>query len=178
MATGFRFPPAVIVHGLDDARAALAPGRPVTLLSAPGAALYAGCGWWRALVRLAQAERGPGRAQDPGCVPAAGQSPTGHIPGGHIPGGHIPIGQIPEGRIPEGQIIDILDCADAAGATFAALRLEQRWLVLAPAAPGFAAAAAVAAARGGGVLPAGPPALDLAAPGAARALAAWLGPEA
>jgi len=28
----------------------VAPGRPVTLLSAPGAALYAGCLWWRSLV--------------------------------------------------------------------------------------------------------------------------------
>jgi hypothetical protein len=43
------FPPAVVVHGLDQARAALRPGLPVTLLSARGAALYAGCGWWRAL---------------------------------------------------------------------------------------------------------------------------------
>jgi len=50
------FGPAVIVHGLDDARLVLAVGRPVTLLSAPGAALYAGCGWWAALVRLARAE--------------------------------------------------------------------------------------------------------------------------
>jgi hypothetical protein len=49
-------PPAVIVHGLADARAALAPGLPVTLLSAPGAALYAGCGWWQALVAAARAE--------------------------------------------------------------------------------------------------------------------------
>jgi len=47
---------AVIVHGLDDARLALSVGRPVTLLSAPGAALYAGCGWWRALVRRLRAE--------------------------------------------------------------------------------------------------------------------------
>jgi hypothetical protein len=31
-------------------------GCPVTLLSAAGAALYAGCGWWRALVERAQAE--------------------------------------------------------------------------------------------------------------------------
>ncbi|MGH7040587.1 MAG: hypothetical protein ACREFY_00455, partial [Acetobacteraceae bacterium] len=115
-----RFAPAVIVHGLDDARAALAPRRPVTLLSAPGAALYAGCGWWRALVRLAGAER-----------------PAGDTPGGGTPGGD--------------HIVDILDCADAAGAAFAALRLGQCWLVLAPAAPGFAAAAAVAARRGGGV---------------------------
>jgi hypothetical protein len=47
--------PAVIVHGLADARLALSVGLPVTLLSAPGAALYAGCGWWRALVRQARA---------------------------------------------------------------------------------------------------------------------------
>jgi hypothetical protein len=38
--------PAVIIHGLPDARAALAPGRPVTLLSARHAAGYAGCLWW------------------------------------------------------------------------------------------------------------------------------------
>jgi hypothetical protein len=54
------FYPAVIVHGLGDALAALAgaeaKGAEVTLLSAPGAALYAGCGWWRALVEAARAE--------------------------------------------------------------------------------------------------------------------------
>ncbi|HYP64001.1 MAG TPA: hypothetical protein VEQ16_08940 [Acidocella sp.] len=43
-------PPAIIVHGLPDIRAALAPGKAVTLLSAPGAALYAGVGWWAALL--------------------------------------------------------------------------------------------------------------------------------
>jgi hypothetical protein len=48
--------PAVVVHGLVQARAALAPGRPVMLLSGPGAALYAGCGWWRALIARARAE--------------------------------------------------------------------------------------------------------------------------
>src|ERR1700689_1573431 len=48
--------PAVIVHGLGDAVSALARGEPVTLLSAPGAALYAGCGWWLALVKAARAE--------------------------------------------------------------------------------------------------------------------------
>ena len=47
--------PAVVVHGLGDAVRALARGAPVTLLSAPGAALYAGCGWWRALVAEARA---------------------------------------------------------------------------------------------------------------------------
>ncbi len=46
-------PPAVMVHGLDDARTALAPGRPVLLLSAPGAALFGGCLWWQALMRAA-----------------------------------------------------------------------------------------------------------------------------
>jgi hypothetical protein len=45
-----QLPPAVIVHGVEHARAALAPGLPVTLLSAPGAAIYAGVGWWRAMV--------------------------------------------------------------------------------------------------------------------------------
>lgn len=48
--------PAVIVHGLADARAALAPGLPVTLLSAPGAALYAGCMWWRQMLAAARAD--------------------------------------------------------------------------------------------------------------------------
>jgi hypothetical protein len=46
-------PPAVTVHGLPHALAALAPGRPVTLLSAPNAAVYAGVGWWRAVVAAA-----------------------------------------------------------------------------------------------------------------------------
>ncbi len=46
--------PAVIVHGLADAKAALAPGLPVTLLSAPGAALFAGCLWWREVVAAAR----------------------------------------------------------------------------------------------------------------------------
>ena len=48
--------PAVVVHGLTDARTVLAVGRPVTLLSAAGAALYAGSGWWRALIERARAE--------------------------------------------------------------------------------------------------------------------------
>jgi hypothetical protein len=54
--------PAVIVNGLDDAVAVLraARGVPVTLLSAPGAALFAGCQWWRELVRQAR-ESVPGR---------------------------------------------------------------------------------------------------------------------
>jgi hypothetical protein len=46
-------PPAVVIHGLAQARAALAPGLPVTLLSARGAGIYAGVGWWRALIAAA-----------------------------------------------------------------------------------------------------------------------------
>ncbi|MDD2703973.1 MAG: hypothetical protein PHU07_01355 [Acidocella sp.] len=42
-------------YGVEHARAALAPGLPVTLLSAPGAALYAGCLWWRELLSAASA---------------------------------------------------------------------------------------------------------------------------
>jgi class I fructose-bisphosphate aldolase len=49
-------PPAVIIHGLPHARAALARGHAVTLLSAPGAPSYAGVAWWRALVAAARAE--------------------------------------------------------------------------------------------------------------------------
>ncbi len=48
-----KLPPAVTIHGLEMARLALAPGLPVTLLSGPGAATYAGCGWWRAVVAAA-----------------------------------------------------------------------------------------------------------------------------
>jgi hypothetical protein len=48
--------PAVVIHSLADARAVLAVGCPVTLLSAPGAALFAGCGWWRAVIACASAE--------------------------------------------------------------------------------------------------------------------------
>ena len=48
---------AVMVHSLDQARAAAAAaaalGRPVVLLSAPGAAGYAGPGWFAKLVALA-----------------------------------------------------------------------------------------------------------------------------
>ena len=47
--------PAVIVHGVADATAALTPGLPVTLLSAPGAAVFAGCLWWREVVAAARA---------------------------------------------------------------------------------------------------------------------------
>lgn len=57
-------PPCVIVHGLDDACAALAPGLPVTLLSGRGAALYAGCGWWQALVAAARVRFPKTEAED------------------------------------------------------------------------------------------------------------------
>lgn len=67
--------PAVTVHGSAHALAALAPGRGVTLLSAPGTACYAGCGWWRALVDQARA-RHPGTEADDilDCADAAGRA--------------------------------------------------------------------------------------------------------
>ncbi|MSP05909.1 MAG: hypothetical protein EXR05_11915 [Acetobacteraceae bacterium] len=55
--------PTVVVHGMADVALACAPGLAVTLLSAPGAAVFAGPGWWLALMRLA-------RAQFPGVVTA------------------------------------------------------------------------------------------------------------
>ncbi len=52
---------AIIVHELADAEAALAAaesaGVPVILLSAPGAAIYAGIGWFKALAREAARRR-------------------------------------------------------------------------------------------------------------------------
>jgi hypothetical protein len=47
--------PAVVVHGLDHAKAALRPGWPVILQSAEAAAGYAGALWWRELVAAARA---------------------------------------------------------------------------------------------------------------------------
>ncbi len=73
---------AITVHSLDHARAALAAaaalGRPVTLVSAPGAAGYAGVAWFRKVVALAAADQ-PGVtvsavldcADKPGLVMAA-----------------------------------------------------------------------------------------------------------
>jgi len=50
--------PALVVHSLDHATAALqaaaAMDRDIVLLSAAGAALYAGAGWWRALIEAAR----------------------------------------------------------------------------------------------------------------------------
>ncbi len=123
---------AVVVHGLAHVRAVLRPGQAVTLLSAPGAARFAGCLWWRGLIGHASAE------------------------------------------FPAAVAADVLDCADSPGWAMAALRVGQRLLVLDPACPGFPAVAAAAATLGASVLPARPVALDLAAPGAERLLAAWL----
>jgi hypothetical protein len=70
-----KLPPAVIVHSLPDARLALGPGHPVTLLSAPGAALYAGSLWWRSLMDLARAEYPGAEAPDLlDCAGAAGRA--------------------------------------------------------------------------------------------------------
>ncbi|HUA77525.1 MAG TPA: hypothetical protein VMA86_07620 [Acetobacteraceae bacterium] len=127
-------PRAVIVHGLADAQAALAPGLPVTLLSARGAALYAGCGWWQALVAAARA------------------------------------------AFPATEADDLLDCADAPGRALEALRIGLKGIVLDALCPAFPDVARVAARLGARLLPEAPEALDLARPGAARALASWLAP--
>jgi hypothetical protein len=49
-------PPAVIIHSLGDAKLALSYRRPVTLLSAPAAALYGGCSWWYQLIAASETE--------------------------------------------------------------------------------------------------------------------------
>ncbi|MBV9252112.1 MAG: hypothetical protein JO227_23070 [Acetobacteraceae bacterium] len=46
--------PVIIVHGLGDVAQAVVPGRPIDLVSGSGAALYLGCGWWRAMVAEAR----------------------------------------------------------------------------------------------------------------------------
>jgi hypothetical protein len=112
--------PAAIAHGLAHAKAALSFGRPVTLLSAPGAGLAGGAGWWQAVIRAARA------------------------------------------AYPATPCQDILDCADAPGMAMAALRLQQRLLVLSESTPGFAAVARAAAIQGALVLPRAPEGLNLA----------------
>ncbi len=67
--------PAVIVHDLTDVKAALAPGLPVTLLSAPGAALFAGCLWWREMIALGRAAFPETEAVDVlDCADASGEA--------------------------------------------------------------------------------------------------------
>lgn len=44
------FPPAICIQSKGQAKLALAANRPVTLLSAPAAAVFAGPAWWRALI--------------------------------------------------------------------------------------------------------------------------------
>lgn len=60
-------PPTIIIHDLAQARAALgaaaAAGVPVVLQSAPGAAGFAGAGWFKALARDAH-DVHPGAAAD------------------------------------------------------------------------------------------------------------------
>ena len=56
--------PAVVVHDLAQANAALAEGLALTVLSAPGAGCFAGAGWWRALVAQARASHPHTPCQD------------------------------------------------------------------------------------------------------------------
>ncbi len=63
-------PPAICVHSRSHATFALAAGRPVTLLSARAAAVFAGPAWWRALIDSCETDQpdildcadAPGRA--------------------------------------------------------------------------------------------------------------------
>ena len=65
--------PAIVVHGIADVRLALRPRRPVLLLSAPGAALFAGSGFWLALIELARREFPDATMQDAlDCADASG----------------------------------------------------------------------------------------------------------
>jgi len=127
-----RTAPAVIVRGGRDVAIVLALGRRVTLLSAAGAAAFAGPLWWAALVRHA-------RAKHPDLV-----------------------------------AFDILDVADAPATALAAFRCGCRAVALDAACPAWCGVASVAREVGAALLDAVPPALDLAEPGAARRLAAWL----
>lgn len=127
--------PAVIVHGVADSHAALAPGLPVTLLSAPGAALFAGCLWWREIIAIARA------------------------------------------AYPDTPAMDILDCADGAGAAMGAVRSGVTRLILWPEAPGWCAVAAIVEQEGGFVLRRAPPALDMADRNAMLRLHGWLRAE-
>jgi len=100
---------AVIVHGLADARAVLAVGRPVTFLSAPGAALFGGCLWWRELmaaagvtgVSLLDCADAPGRAVEairlglPGIVFTGEAFLRAAIEEVAAPGGAVVLGRAP-----------------------------------------------------------------------------------
>ena len=57
MTASSRLPPCCVVRGIADGRLALGDGRPVTLLSAPGAASFGGAATWIALVDALRDER-------------------------------------------------------------------------------------------------------------------------
>ena len=57
MTVSFRLPPCCVVRGLFEGRLALRAGRPVTLLSAPGAASFGGSASWIAPGRALEALR-------------------------------------------------------------------------------------------------------------------------
>ena len=71
---------------------------------------------------------------------------------------------------------DILDCADSPGMAMAALRLQQRLLVLSDSTPSFAAVTSAAALQGALVLPHAPEGLNLALRSQFRRLGEHLDP--
>mgnify|MGYP001189045833 CR=1 FL=1 len=74
MTARLNLPPAVTVHGLAQARAALAAAGPrgVLLLSAPGAAGFAGAAWLLGLVAAAAARPGVAHRAALDCADAPG----------------------------------------------------------------------------------------------------------
>ncbi|MEO3472773.1 hypothetical protein AAFN86_12965 [Roseomonas sp. CAU 1739] len=85
-------------------------------------------------------------------------------------------------RHPDARWDAALDCADAAGSALAAVRAGVRVIILDGTCAGFAAVAAAAAETGARLLPARPPAFDLAGIDLRRRddlvrLAAWLAME-
>lgn len=67
--------PAVVIRSLEEARACLRVGVPVTLLSEQGAGLYAGCGWWGGVVAAARAAYPGTPVQDVlDCAEGSGQA--------------------------------------------------------------------------------------------------------
>jgi hypothetical protein len=77
MIAGPTLPPAIVVRGLADARTALGPGRPVTLLSARGAAMFAGVLFWQALMDAAGLHERPDCVDVLDCADGSGRALEG-----------------------------------------------------------------------------------------------------
>jgi hypothetical protein len=95
------------------------------------------------------------------------------------PGGWLALVGAARAAAPGATVQDVLCCGDSPGHALAALRAGCRRLVLDPGCPAFPAVQAAAAECGATLLPARPPALDLAGldlrrPGGRARLMVWL----